>query len=67
MPITPICAGSPKPERHQWRRTAAVGWFRCTLCGVPGVCVICLQRLGKPLPADAIKLMCPQHGLTNLS
>jgi hypothetical protein len=66
MTISAICAGNPKPERHQWRRMAAVGWFRCTLCKVPGVCVICLQRLGKPIPTKALKLTCPQHTLTNL-
>lgn len=47
---------------YVWRATAAVERFRCGRCGVWGVCVACVEELGKPLPARVVPALCRRHG-----
>ncbi len=67
MTIHPICQGSTDVLRHTWRRTASVGWYRCAVCKMAAVCIICLQQLGKPIPQHPLKLACAHHNLNALN
>jgi|GEM_PF-3149810 hypothetical protein len=48
-------------HEHDWIEAETVGWYTCTQCGAPGVCVGCLGRRAVALmPLSwGIRLLCP--------
>jgi hypothetical protein len=56
-----FCTNELHPDRHDWWWVAVVGMSQCRACGVVGVCSVCYQKLGKPIPNGVLVRDCPEH------